>query len=293
MKRLFPYGMLLALTVLVGLLVRIAPARMPQALDGGDILTVLLGDAKKDISSAMLHEADSYFHGGVDIDCHHLHDHGHDHDHDHAHGNECTHECEHDHEHGHGQGPVAQERDPPPFGFDPWRWINAHIRAPEIDRHLEGGKAVEMMPWFWVAIKADPHNVEAWSAAWYSAAHIMKDESLALQIALEGCRENPSSLELACNLGRAYRAETTRDSEKSEEMFRKVIKMAEKTENLEDDDALAFFSAVGFLADLARNRKDAKELVALLKVARSVNPNHPTTVSVAHALSEIKSSRDL
>ena len=280
MKRLFLYGMLLALMVLVGLLVRMAPARMPQALAGGDILTVLLGDAKKDISGAMLHEADSYFHGGVDMDCHHLHDHGHDHEHACDHEHECHHEHEHD--------SVELKLDPPAHvrECDPWRWINSHIRAPEVDRHLEGGKAVEMMPWFWVAIKADPQNVKAWSAAWYSAAHIMKDESLALQIALEGCRKNPSSLELACNLGRAYRAETTRDSGKSEEMFRKVIKMAEKAENLENDDALAFFSAVGYLADLARHRKDGKALGALLEVARRINPNHPSIHFIEQTLSK-------
>jgi hypothetical protein len=266
--------MLVTLAALVGLLVRIAPARMPQALEGGDILTVLLGDAKKDISGAMLHEADSYFHGGVDIDCHHLHDHDHDHDHEHDYDS------------------AAPERASPEEvpRSDPWRWINAHIRAPEIDRHLEGDKAVEMMPWLWVAIKADPHNVKAWSAAWYSAAHIMKDESLALQIALDGCRANPSSMELACNLGRAYRAESTRDLGRSEEMFRKVVGMAEKAESVEDDDGLAFFSAVGYLADLAKNRKDAKTLAALLEVARRINPHHPTTVFVTNALNEMKSA---
>ena len=72
MKRLLPYGLLAVLALLVGLLARTAPARMPQALAGGDFLSVLLGDAKKDISGAMLREADSYFHGGVDMDCHHL-----------------------------------------------------------------------------------------------------------------------------------------------------------------------------------------------------------------------------
>ena len=281
MKRLIPYVLPAVLAALTGLLARTDPVRMPQAGAGDDFLSVLLGDAKKDISTAMLHEADSYFHGGVDMDCHHLHDH----DHEHA--------CGHEHEQDHGHDPAAPERDSPPVGFDPWRWINSHIRAPEIDRHLEGGKAVEMMPWFWVAIKADPHNVEAWSAAWYSAAHIMEDESLALQIALEGCRENPLSLELACNLGRAYRAETTRNQEKSEAQFRSVVDMARKREQLSDDDQFAFFNAVGYLANSAKSRKDAKELTALLEASRRINPNHPTTVFVSHALNEIQSASGL
>ncbi|MBO7686810.1 MAG: hypothetical protein J6V72_10525 [Kiritimatiellae bacterium] len=278
MKRMLPYGVLAALAGLVGLLVRTAPARMPQGLAGGDILTVLLGDAKKDISSAMLHEADSYFHGGVDMDCHHLHDNDHDH------------ECDHDHEHGHEHGREGEGRAPARpnrgHGFDPWLWINSHIRAPEIDRHLEGDKAVEMMPWFWVAIKADPHNVEAWSAAWYTAADIMKDESLALQIALDGCRENPTSLELACNLGRAYRAETTRNQEQSEAVFHQVLELAHGKKELEDSDELPLCSALGYLANSAKRRNDTQELTVLLDEARRFVPNYPITRTIERMLEE-------
>ena len=245
----------------MGLLARIAPARMPQALDGGDILSVLLGDAKKDISNAILHEADSYFHGGVDMDCHHLH--GHDHDEDEKHFEGVS---------------------------DPWRWINTHVRAPEIDRHLTADKAVEMMPWFWVAIKSDPHNVQAWSMAWYAALYIMGDEALALRIADEGYRLNPGSIELADVLGRTYRAETTRNPEKSEAMFRMAVEMAGNNGELEERDSLAVFNAVGYLADSARNRKDAKDLAALLEAARRINPNHPTTIFIDQVLNEIKSA---
>ena len=280
MRKLFPYGMVVALAILVGLLVRTAPARMPQGLDGGDILTVLLGDAKKDISGAMLHEADSYFHGGVDMDCHNLHDHGHECNDQHEHG----HKCDHEHEHGHDHDSAAQERGPPPLGFDPWCWINSHIRAPEIDRHLEGDKAVEMMPWFWVAIKADPHNVEAWSAAWYTASHLMKDEALALQIATEGQRLNPESLEMACVLGRAYRAETTRNQEKSEAIFHQVLELAHGKKELEDGDALPLCSALGYLADSAKLRNDTKELTVLLNVARRFVPSYPIIRTIERML---------
>ena len=38
------------LALLVVILVRTAPARMPQALAGDDFLSVLLGDAKKDMA---------------------------------------------------------------------------------------------------------------------------------------------------------------------------------------------------------------------------------------------------
>ena len=273
MKRLLPYGLLAVLALLVGQLARTAPACMPQALAGGDFLSVLLGDAKKDISGAMVREADSYFHGGVDVDCHHLHDH---HDHaDHGHGPEAR--------HGHQ---AEEERDREEGAFDPWRWINAHVRAPEIDRHLDGGKAVEMMPWFWVAIKSDPHNVEAWSTAWYTASHMMKDAELALRIAEEGWRLNPTSMDMACVLGRSCRAEGTRDLEKSEEMFRMVVKMADGAQDLAENDRQAFFSAVGYLVDSAKRRKDAPALAKLLNAARRINPGHPTAHAIERMLRE-------
>ena len=254
------------LALLVVILVRTAPARMPQALAGDDFLSVLLGDAKKDISGAMVREADSYFHGGVDMDCHHLHDH---HDHD----------LEAHHEHH-----ADEEREHEKESFDPWRWINAHVRAPEIDRHLDSNKAVEMMPWFWVAVKSDPHNVEAWSTAWYSASHLMKDDELALRIATEGQRLNPESMEMACVLGRAYRAEATRDQGKSEEMFHRVLELTNKKKELEDGDALPLCSALGYLADSAKHRNDRRELAVLLNAARRFAPNHPVTRSIERML---------
>lgn len=293
MKSLLPYGAIVALLALLGLLAGIAPTRMPQALAGGDFLSVLLGDAKKDISSAMVHEADSYFHGGVDMDCHHLHG-RHNHDHGaHAqgeHGSDCeSGHCAHDRhaEHDHH---ADEARDHGAGRFDPWLWINRHVRAPEIDRHLEGSKAVELMPWFWVAIKSDPHNVEAWSAAWYVASHIMKDETLAMRIASEGQRLNPESIEMTCVLGRAYRADSTCDTEKSEAMFRTVLDIALKKGKLEDDDQLPFHSALGYLVDSAKRRKDAKTLSELFAIAQKFAPNHPTTLNIARIIKSLTTS---
>ncbi len=265
MKRLFPYALLVVLALLTGLMARTAPVRMPQALVDGEFLSVLLGDAKKDISGAMVREADSYFHGGVDMDCDHLHGH-------------------HEHEERHEEDHVDERQDHESELFDPWRWINAHVRAPEIDRHLDGGKAVEMMPWFWVAIKADPHNVEAWSTAWYTASHLMRDEALALRIATEGQRLNPESLEMACVLGRAYRAKTTRDQERSEEMFHKVLELARMKKELEDRDEFPLCSALGYLADSAKHRNDRQELVVLLDAARRFAPNHPVARTIERML---------
>ena len=103
----------------------------------------------------------------------------------------------------------------------------------------------------------------------------------------EGWRHNPQSLEMACVLGRAYRTEATRDLEKSEEMFRTVVKMAEGKQDLAENDNQAFFYSVGCLADSAQRRKDVAALAKLLNAASRINPNHPTTRSMSQTLKEL------
>ena len=159
---------------------------MPQVVKGDGALAVAFGDARETISQAFVHKADSYFHGGIDMECDHLEDHGHaDHDDDHE-------DC-HD-GHGHDEAPHGT--------FDPWRWINSHVRAPDVHRHLGGGEAVEMMPWFWASVKADPHNIEAWTTTWYIANNMIKDKGLALRVVAEGLEKNPDDPELLICRGR-------------------------------------------------------------------------------------------
>ena len=112
--------------------------RLPQVAKGGDALSVAFADAKETISAAMVQKADSYFHGGIDMDCHAAHGHGHEQEPDH---DECH--------HGHCNPPEMA-------GLDPWRWINSHVRAPERHVHLDGEKSAETLPWFWAAVRADP-----------------------------------------------------------------------------------------------------------------------------------------
>ena len=166
-------------------LARIPADRLPQAVRGDGALSVAFGDAREAIGRAMVHKADSYFHGGIDMDCGvaHVHRHGGECGHGHAHGGDC------------GEG----------AGFDPWRWINSHVRAPSAHRHLEGRESVELMPWFWAAVRAAPHDIDAWTTAWYVANNMMKDGALAGRVLDEGLARNPGDLELLiCRARMAY-----------------------------------------------------------------------------------------
>ncbi len=257
------------------LLFRLPSDLMPQAGSDGDFLSVLLGDAKKDLSWAMIHEADSYFHGGVDMECHHLHDAGHEGGH-----------CAHDHGDGHPEDAHEHERHEE-ASLDPWRWINERVRAPEIERHLEGAKAVEMMPWFWAAVKSDPHNEEAWSTAWYAASHLMKDKHLALKIAEEGWRLNPSSMEIACAVGRSCRDKETFDGERSERMFGLALDMGLGKEEMTDKERFSFVEALSYLADGAQKRKDRNALSRLLEKATLKIPGHPIVKSIKQSIDSL------
>ena len=280
-------GAAAAAALCAGLLARADAARRPQGLEGGDLLAVLLGDARKDLAGAMVREADVYFHGGVS-DIHDLHHHHHEH----GEGETCE-ECgeEHDHaEHDHEDEDDQDEEGHESHGPDPWRWINAGIRAPEVHRHLDGERSVELMPWFWAAARADPHNVEAWGSAFHVALRMLKDEELALRIAEEGRRLNPSSIELADTLGQAYRAEAVRDDAKAEEAFRAAVELAAGREELDEGEYVAFFDAVSHLAESARERGDSPALSALLEAARRVAPDHPTVLFVSRELDALRAA---
>ena len=277
-----------AAALCAGLLARADPTRLQQALAGGDLLAVLLGDARKDLAGAMVREADVYFHGGVS-DIHDLHHH-----HEHGEGETCE-ECqaaknEHDEDgDDHDEHEDEHEEDEhEPHGPDPWRWIDAGIRAPEVHTHLDGERSVELMPWFWAAARADPHNVEAWGSAFHVALRMLKDEELALRIAEEGRRLNPSSIELADTLGQAYCAESVRDDAKAEEAFRAAVELVRGREALNEGEYVAFFDAVSHLAESARDRKDVPALAALLETARRVAPDHQTVLFVSRELDALR-----
>lgn len=180
------------------LLLRVPPAARPQAATGDDALAVAFGDARRTIGAALLHKADSYFHGGVDMDGHRpCEREGHDH------GGPCDHgPCGHDHDHGSAPPSGNPDNQTIPCIPDPWRWINDRVRAPQVERHLEGARGVEMIPVLWASVRADPKNLDAWTTACYIANTTMKDRALAERILDEGLRLNPDEPELLFTRGR-------------------------------------------------------------------------------------------
>ena len=273
--------LLLGLAGMLAALCRLPSARLPQGRMGEDILSVLLGDAKKDISDSMVRTADSYFHGGVDIDCHLE---GHDHEgHVCPEDGDCPH---HDHAHHEGEAKAAVGHG---CRLDPWKWINGHIRAPEVDRHLGQEKVKEMLPWFWMAVRSNPHNTEAWTTVWFAAASLMKDPNLAQKIAEEAYQANPDALDVLCVLGRTYRLEGIQDTEKAVAAFSRlrkkgILKCGGELEKLLDPDKTSFLQALDYLSVYAADRRDLKELRGLLDEARRTEARHAVVDSILSRL---------
>lgn len=165
----------------------------PQLVRGDDALAVAFGGARETISLAMVQKADSYFHGGIDMD----------------------------------GGEEKVEKVGGGEGGDWWAWIDSKIRAPQVHRHLDGGESVEMLPWLWAAVKSDPHNAEAWSVAWYAAKHIMKDSATAERVLAEAKAKNPDSIEIAFTEGRAFYDGGKGDLAAAKRAFARTVALAE------------------------------------------------------------------
>ena len=193
----------------IAVMLALAPVgRLPQVARGDGALAVLFGDARETISHALVHKADSYFHGGIDMECKHLGEHD-DHDHKDCH-------VRHDH--------VEETH----AAFDLWRWINSHVRAPEQHIHLDGKKSVELMPWFWAAVKADPHNIDAWTTAWYVANNMLKDKALARRVIDEAKAKNPDSLGIAFTEARFVYDGGRGDAAAAEHLLERALESANR-----------------------------------------------------------------
>lgn len=301
MKGLFPVSALCAAGAAFAIGVA-PPDRMPQLAFGGDALSVAFGGAKTAISDAMFRQADSYFHGGVDMDCscHHHHDgndehdldsddHDHEHhDHDHEHG-------DHDHEHGDVHDGHDHDSD---GGWDPWAWINKRIRAPEVERHLEGEKAVELMPWFWASVKANPHNVEAWTTALYIADRIIKNEKLAASILADAKAANPRSMEIALAEGRFLYRGGKGNMAASETAFANARRLGlsscgSDVSVLSGHDAEVFLNILDYLSAIAAKRGGAKELSGYLAEARKIDSESLVSKNIARRISALEPSADI
>ena len=266
---------LISVALLALAVTRFAPSRLPQRAQGDGALAVAFGDARSTISAAMVQKADSYFHGGIDMECAERHDRHHD-EPDVHHQEAITHS---------NTQTLKHSNTPTLRQSDPWRWINAHVRAPERHVHLDGDKSVEMLPWFWASVKADPHNIEAWTTAWYVANNGLKDRALARRILDEAKAKNPESLEIAWTEARFVYDGGKGDVAAAERLLeaarrRGKRKCGGRLAELPPHEAETYCNILDYLSKIYEGRGAHDAIRALIDEARATGVDTPVTASL-------------
>lgn len=229
---------------------------MPQA-PGEDVLHLILGDARQELSAAMLEKAEEYFHGGLrDVDC----DHGLESCE--AHGSEADgHEA-----HAEAARSAAKAR-------DPWAWVDRRIHAQE-HRHLAGDQTVELLPWIWAACRASPKNVQAFQTGSYVLAKMARRPEEGVRLLEEGVRANPNDAGLSFSLGELL-LNTLKDAARAEPCFVSAFEKCRPAEGPDGDDArLLKVRTLFYLGYLAKRRGDLARVRACLAEAEAVSPGH-------------------
>ena len=264
MKYVLPLLLLAALLAMA--MSRLGSAKTPQLAVGGDALSVAFADAKTTISAAMVHKADSYFHGGIDMECPDRH--------------ECKQgDCHH--EHGHGEDAHHDdEHERTTSLHDPWGWINRHVRAPEKHIHLEGQQSVELMPWLWAAVRADAHNGDAWTTAFYVANNALKDTALARRILDEAKAKNPDSLEVAWTEARFVHDGGKGDATRAERLLEAARSLGKqkcggRLSELSAKDAELYCYILDRLSEIKCKRGERTSLTELVEEARTTGADTP------------------
>ena len=87
---------------------------------------------------------------------------------------------------------------------------------------------IELRPWFWASVKADPHNIDAWTTAWFIADSSMKDKALALRVVSEGLGRNPDDPELLVCRGRTFYDRGRGDIAAARKAFSAAVEAADR-----------------------------------------------------------------
>jgi tetratricopeptide (TPR) repeat protein len=129
-----------------------------------DVLVQVLGGTADLAADKAYQEADVYFHGG------------------------------------NARRQKASDRPAYELPFSKWIARMQGEAAPAQHRHLAGVEEKEILPWFAVAVRLNPHHIEAWSTGsyWYFRTG---NREKALSFVSEGVRNNPSDYRLYLDRG--------------------------------------------------------------------------------------------
>ena len=207
----------------------------PQQGKTGNLLDIVAGDTRTLIGNSMLEKAEAYYHGGIS-------DHG-----------DCT--AITGGEHNDHADPDAKKQTSSPW-LDPWKHLYNRIHA-EAHIHLDLNKAEELLPWYWVACKASPHNILAFEATSYALATMLEQPQEALRLLEKGIKSNPNNVKLEITRGEIL-IKHLKDFKTAETSFHAAYDKSVREEAPRDDMLKA--EALFYLGYLAKQRNDLNTL---------------------------------
>ncbi|MBE0542850.1 MAG: hypothetical protein IH623_15975 [Verrucomicrobia bacterium] len=262
----------------------------------GNALEVMLGEGRRMFANHLAVKADVYLHSGfypsifdqaaaaeqrekaaAETAEAHVHTEDCEHDHDH----------EHSHEHGEESLPEGHKCDTTFMG-QPQDWIERFGRNFIVTehKHLEGGKAREILPWLKLAAELDPQRVETYAVGAYWLRVDQKRSDQAERFLREGLKANPQSHELYFELGRLY-FESHKDIPRARNLLQHAYRLWQQNEgNKEEPDRQSFLGITVRLGKLEQEAGNPEKAIQWLTLAKA---HSPSPDSLQKQIDEIRS----
>jgi len=253
------------LSFLLALCFSLAACLQPRSLDWGgrgqsdDVLTVLLGDARRMFANHFFVKADIYFHSGYYPSIfdqgpkepansrHMVEDHDHDHD--------AGHKEEEEHEHEKAMDFLGQPKD----------WIDQvgrHFYSSKHSHLEKPGEAREILPWLRLSADLDPQRVETYTvAAYWLRRHLGKPDE-AEAFLREGLRANPDSYEILFELGQLC-YENHHDTSRARNLWELALRHWQEQDAAKKNPDIFFYQEI--VINLANLEEQAGNLAAALR----------------------------
>ena len=238
------------------------PAQEAGTGQTGNVLALLLGDARKMFAQQMFAKADAYFHRGnypsiFDLAPRHEENH-------------MAGETHHD-EHGDGDRDEDHAEAPAPAND----WIESFGRHfyPTVHVHLKDGEEREMLPWLRIASDLDPQSIETYAVTAYWLRDRLNQVDEAEQFLRAGLHANPSSPELLYELGRLF-YENRKDTSRARNVWIFALRRWHEVEEPKPvPDKILLAQLLGGLARIENQDWHFAEAIGYLKQLKELSPS--------------------
>ncbi len=235
------------------------PALAHDAPTSGNVLALLLGDARKMFAQQMFAKADAYFHRGNYPS---IFDLTQQHEENHMAGESHHTDGDHDEDHDDAPAPATD-------------WIESFGRHfyPTVHVHLQDGEEREMLPWLRIASELDPQSIETYVVTAYWLRDRLNRVDEAEQILRTGLHANPNSPELLYELGRLF-YENRKDNRRARNVWSFALRRWHEVEEPKPTpDKVLLAQLLGGLGRIEHQDGHVAAAIGYLKQLKEISPS--------------------